>query len=84
MFYINLIIMNIHTESDECKLTCESLQTGERMTTDSDVTDGTKCSYDKPHDICVMGECHVSNTHMISQVINEGEFFLILTSFVIK
>ncbi|ELT99747.1 hypothetical protein CAPTEDRAFT_133510, partial [Capitella teleta] len=44
-------------EQDVCKLTCISEETGHVFISDSHVVDGTLCSYDNPHHICIKGEC---------------------------
>ncbi|KAL8571348.1 hypothetical protein ACOMHN_064481 [Nucella lapillus] len=44
-------------ESDVCKQTCISRQTGEVVTIEVEVSDGTPCDYDRPSNICVLGTC---------------------------
>ena len=45
--------------TDACKLTCISEETGDLFTTEKNVIDGTPCSYESSHNICIRGDCHV-------------------------
>lgn len=45
-----------------CKLSCVSEQTKDIMVSEHNVVDGTFCSYDRPHDICIKGRCQVSQS----------------------
>lgn len=44
-------------ESSVCKLACEAKQTGEIFISQDNVIDGTLCSYDLPHHLCIQGQC---------------------------
>ncbi len=41
----------------KCKLTCFSRESREYYQTSENVIDGTRCSYDRPNDICIQGNC---------------------------
>lgn len=47
------------TESMRCKLTCVAQKTNEVYQYNENVIDGTLCSYDVPHHICIQGQCQV-------------------------
>ena len=44
-----------------CQLTCISEETRDILVTETEVTDGTFCSYELPNHICIKGKCKVSN-----------------------
>ena len=47
------------SEEDLCKLTCVSASSGEVVTFDTLVDNGTPCTYDEPNNICLDGTCIV-------------------------
>ncbi|XP_019875502.2 A disintegrin and metalloproteinase with thrombospondin motifs 2 [Aethina tumida] len=47
----------IDDPDSKCKLSCMSLETKEIYLTEEPLTDGTRCSYDDPDNICVQGKC---------------------------
>ena len=53
-------------EKSKCKLTCYSRESREFYQTGENVVDGTKCSYDRPNDICVQGKCVPLGCDMVS------------------
>lgn len=44
---------------ERCRLFCQSNETGAVVSMNRMVHDGTLCSYDDAHSICVQGECEV-------------------------
>ena len=44
-------------EEHKCKLNCFSRETLEHYQTGENVVDGTVCSYDNQHNVCVQGSC---------------------------
>ena len=53
-------------EKSKCKLTCYSRESREFYQTGENVVDGTRCSYDRPNDICVHGKCVPLGCDMVS------------------
>ena len=40
-------------------MTCMAAETGEIVESEDNVIDGTFCSYENPHGICIQGKCQV-------------------------
>jgi len=52
--------MNTFLVDLKCELYCVSKKTQDVVSMGDFVADGTPCSYDDPHGICIRGECVVS------------------------
>ena len=56
-----------HSVKKQCRLTCMAAETGEIVQSEDDVIDGTFCSYENPHGICVQ-VIHLSDSSRSSAV----------------
>uniref|UniRef100_A0A8C5FCX4 A disintegrin and metalloproteinase with thrombospondin motifs 2-like n=1 Tax=Gadus morhua TaxID=8049 RepID=A0A8C5FCX4_GADMO len=57
---------------DRCQLYCQSKETGEVVYLETQVHDGTRCSYSDDYSLCVRGECeHVGCDHQVASDMQE-------------
>ncbi|XP_076822251.1 A disintegrin and metalloproteinase with thrombospondin motifs 3-like isoform X2 [Clavelina lepadiformis] len=58
----------------KCELYCVSKKTGDIVTMGQQVTDGTLCSYDDPHGVCIRGQCvNVGCDKVVGSVLREDD-----------
>ena len=61
-------------ESSLCKLTCIAAETRQVVQSNENVIDGTACSYEDPHGVCVQGRCEpVGCDHRLASTARENE-----------
>ena len=69
-------------EKSKCKLTCYSRESREFYQTGENVVDGTRCSYDRPNDICVQGKCVPLGCDMVSFILDYlSSTYLLVTTY---
>lgn len=51
---------HVLSEARKCELSCQSKETGEVVSMNQVMHDGTRCSYLDPFSVCARGECLVS------------------------
>lgn len=54
-----IVFVCVSAADERCRLYCQSKETSEVVSMNRMMHDGTPCSYDDAHSVCVRGECEV-------------------------